>query len=84
MIPDNIYIKRILSKEVKKLKRIISACVELTVKFENEQVYKKYLNFLERRRIKYRIIDNKTLPDNEIIIKIIKSYNNYSVGDYLN
>lgn len=66
------------------MKRIISACLEQTQKFESEDSYQAHINSLERKRIKYKIIDKQTQPDNTIIVKLIRDYGEYFVGDYLN
>ena len=79
----NIYIFILLWWEVKEMKRIISACIEQTNKFESEKDYETYIRGLNRKRVKYKIVDKKIQPDNSLIVKVIRDYSNYSIGDYV-
>lgn len=65
------------------MKRIISACLEQTQRFQTERDYQTYISGLERKRVKYKVIDKQIQPDNTVSIKIKPNYNNYPVGDYL-
>ncbi|MDR1510052.1 MAG: hypothetical protein LBS53_10470 [Synergistaceae bacterium] len=65
------------------MKRIISACVEQTQKFETENDLERYINSLARKRIKYKIVDRKQDSDNTVMLKIIMQHSNFPVGDYL-
>lgn len=65
------------------MKRIRSACLEQTLKFENESDLQLYLSGLARRRTKYRLVDRKDMPDRSVVVKIIRDYNNYPLGEYL-
>ena len=55
------------------MKRVISACQEQTHQFETEKDYQDYIVSLDRKRVKY----------NTVLVKMIKSYSNYPVADYL-
>jgi hypothetical protein len=66
------------------VQRIISACLEQTEKFSTEKEYQTYVSILERMHVKFKIIDRQIYPDNTIIVKVIRDYDNYPVGDYLN
>lgn len=66
------------------MKRILSACVEQTQKFETEHDYQTYIRGLNRKSVMYKVVDKKTEDDGMISIKIIRAYNNYPVGNYLN
>jgi hypothetical protein len=65
------------------MKRIISACLEQTQKFETDADYQTYIKGLERKRIKYKIVDKQVESDNTVIVKVKRDYSNYPVGDYL-
>ncbi|MDR0924273.1 MAG: protein pyrBI [Hungatella sp.] len=65
------------------MKRIISACLEQTQRFESEISYQAYIESLECKRIKYKIIDKQIQSDNTVVIKIIRDYNSYPVDGYL-
>ena len=43
-----------------------------------------YKAALERNRTQYKIVEEKVLPDDSILIKVKKQYNSCDVGDYLN
>lgn len=65
------------------MKRIISACIEQTQRFETEADYQTYIRGLERKHVKYKIVDKETQSENSIIIKVKRDYNSYPIGDYL-
>lgn len=78
------------------MKRIKSACIEQTIHFQLKEdlgghaavkaVKEELEHFkaqLVRRRTKFQIIEETVLPDDSIIVKIKKQYNNYDCGDYL-
>ncbi len=78
------------------MRRIQAACLEQTVHFQLKdglahdlaiqlvkEEYEAYRLHLERRKIKYKIVEEKTQPDGSIIIKIKKQYNDHSCGTYL-
>jgi hypothetical protein len=67
----------------KPMKRVISACVEQTQKFEMEKDLESYINSLERKRVKYKIVDRKQSSDNTVMLKIIMQCSDFPVGDYL-
>ena len=79
------------------MKRIKAACLEQTVHFMLKKelghaaaanmVREEYVHYkaaLERNRTQYKIVEEKVLPDDSILIKIKKQYNSCDVGDYLN
>lgn len=78
------------------MKRIKSACVcqtlhfilkeELGHEFAAQQVKEEvehYKRILERNRTKYKIVEETVQPDDSIIVKVIKQYNQSPVGNYL-
>ncbi|SHK13705.1 hypothetical protein SAMN02745136_01818 [Anaerocolumna jejuensis DSM 15929] len=78
------------------MKRIKAACLEQTIHFQlkeeigqaaaaravKEEV-EKYKAQLERSRIKHKIMEELIQPDESIIIKIKKQYNNHDCGEYM-
>lgn len=80
------------------MKRIKFACLEQTIHFQLKEdiigheaaaaavkdELKQYKAQLNHKNVKYRIFEEKTLPDDSIILKIKRQYNNYDCGDYLN
>lgn len=79
------------------MKRVKAACIcqtlhfmlkeELGHEFAAKQVKNEvehYKQTLERNRTQYKIVEETVQPDDSIIIKIIKQYNQSPVGDYLN
>lgn len=65
------------------MKRVISACLEQTLKFVAEEDYQNFIKGLERRRVKFKAFDKQVQPDNTITVKIIKNQKGYAIGDYL-
>lgn len=79
------------------MKRVKAACICQTLHFmlkeDLEHAYaakqvrdevEHYKHTLERNRVQYRIVEETVQPDDSIIIKIIKQYNQSPVGEYLN
>lgn len=79
------------------MKRIKAACICQTLHFmlkENvgrdyalklvQEEVSHYKQSLERNHVQYKILEENTLEDGSIMIKIIKQYNQSPVGDYLN
>lgn len=79
------------------MKRVKAACICQTLHFmlkdDLEHTYaakqvreevEHYKQTLEKNRVKYRIVEETVQPDDSIIIKVIKQYNQSPVGDYLN
>ncbi len=78
------------------MKRIQSACICQILHFQLKEgvdpVYgakavreeaDHYKKQLDRSKTQYKILEEKTLPDGSVMIKIIKQYNQSPVGDYL-
>ncbi|MEF2700293.1 MAG: hypothetical protein U0N08_03925 [Oscillospiraceae bacterium] len=79
------------------MKRVKAACICQTLHFmlkeDLEHTYaakqvrdevEHYKQTLERNRVRYRIVEETVQPDDSIIIKVIKQYNQSPVGAYLN
>ena len=65
------------------LKRIMKACLEQTIKFEMNEEYRKYIAELDKKKTKYKIINENKQADGSVIIEIKKQYNTYPCEDYL-
>lgn len=77
------------------MKRIKSACLQQTIHFQLkeelghevavravQEEYSHYRLQLDRKRTKYKIVDEETQQDGSIIVKIKKQYNDHDCGDY--
>lgn len=78
------------------MKRIKAACICQTLHFmlkediehsiaarQVREDVEQYKRTLERNRTQYKIIEQTVQPDDSIIVKVIKQYNQSPVGDYL-
>jgi len=64
------------------MKRILSACLEQTQRFECEADLQTWLKGLERKRTAYQILSREAQPDGSVIVQLKRAYNNYKTGDY--
>ncbi len=65
------------------MKRLQSACLEQTIRFDPEDEYYSYKARLDAKHVKYQIIDVYTQADGSILAKIKRQYNGYDCGDYI-
>lgn len=78
------------------MKRVQYACLEQTIHFmlkdnlvhasaakEVQAEVASYKAQLDRGNTKYKIIEERMQPDDSVILKIKKQYNNYKCGNYL-
>lgn len=65
------------------MKRIQSACLLQTIKFEQKDELDAYKATMEKKKTKYVIENERTQEDGSIIIKLKKQYIFYDTGDYL-
>lgn len=65
------------------MKRIISACLEQTNRFECDAEFAAYTAAMDRKKIPYKIIAKTPQSDGSVIVKVKKQYNKYDVGEYL-
>lgn len=79
------------------MKRIKAACLMQTVHFmlkedmphdtavrEVQEELEHYKTQMDRKRIRYKIVDEAVQPDGSILVKVKKQYNDHALGDYLN
>lgn len=64
------------------MKRIMSACLEQTQCFEGENDCQTYLRMLQRKHIKYQLLDKQLNEKGGIVIHIKREYNGYPIGNY--
>lgn len=71
------------------MKRITSACLEQTIRFDTyndanpRDDVKKFLELLERKRTKYQVVEQKEEADGTVILKLKKQYNAYKTDGYI-
>jgi len=76
-------------KEGKIMRRIISACLLQTVRFDTvsgadpEKDFQVYCHKLERKGQKYQIEGTEKESDGALVVKIKKQYNTYKTEGYL-
>lgn len=71
-----------LGKTVRKMKRIITACLEQTIKFESSEEFEAFKEQLTRKGTKFKVTDTENNGSN-VIVRLKKQYNGYDVGNYL-
>ncbi len=78
------------------MKRVKAACIcqtlhfmlkedvghDYAVKLVKEEVV-RYKRDLERKGIRYKLVEEAEQPDGSVVIKILKQYNTSPVGSYL-
>ena len=78
------------------MKRIQQACICQTLHFFVKEDFPRaqagaqvayevqhYKDDLEKNHVAYKILEEKTLDDGSVVLKLIKQYNHSPVGDYL-
>lgn len=71
------------------MRRITSACLEQTIRFDTlngmdpEFELKMYLDQLNRKHVKYQLVDQYRGEDGNLYIKIKKQYNSYKTDGYI-
>jgi len=79
------------------MKRIKYACLDQTIHFQLKEdlvgheaaaravkdELEQFKAQLEHKHTKYKVIEETVQPDESIILKIKKQYNDYECGDYL-
>ena len=78
------------------MKRVLSGCICQTLQFAPrdempqpmfyeaaEAEVEAYKRNMDRKKIKYKIIDEKQSVAGSIVVQVIKEYNGFKIGDYL-
>jgi len=69
-------------KDGQKMKRIITACLEQTIKFESSEEFEAFKEQLTRKGTKFKVIGTENSGGN-VIVRLKKQYNGYDTGSYL-
>ena len=66
-----------------RMKRILSACLQQTIRFETKQEFEDYKGQLDRKNKPYRVDSVAEEPTGSVVVQIRKQYNDYQPGTYL-
>jgi hypothetical protein len=64
------------------MKRILSACLEQTQRFEDHEAFAAYCRMLDRKHIRYQVLE-KTTDASSLIVHMRRAYLLYPTGEYL-
>lgn len=64
------------------MKRIQSACLEQTSRFESEADFSDYIAKLQVKGTKYKLLSSETAADASVTTKMKLQYQNYETGEY--
>ena len=65
------------------MKRILSACLQQTIRFETRQEFEDYTEQLNRNSKNYRVDSVTEEPTGSVVVQVRKQYNEYQPGTYL-
>ncbi len=71
------------------MKRITSACLEQTIRFDTyndanpQEDLKRFLELMDRKNTKYQVVEQNRMDDGSIIIRLKKQYNAYRTDGYI-
>lgn len=65
------------------MKQILSACLEQVNRFDSQAEYAAFLEFLEKKQVKYKILSVEDCTDGTVIVELKKQYNGYDIGAFL-
>lgn len=65
------------------MKRIQSACLNLTLKFDEGAELTQYKATLAQKGTPCRIYEERQQPDGSVLVRLKKQYSGYQLGDYL-
>ncbi len=72
------------------MRRIISACLEQTIRFEDvagtvppDVEFQQYKEKLDRRGTRYQVLDTQKLEDGSLLVMLKKQYNSYKTDGYM-
>ncbi len=65
------------------MKRVLSACLQQTIRFESRQELEEYKKQMDQKGKKYCIDTEQDEPTGSVVITVRKQYNEYRVGEYL-
>ena len=64
------------------MKRILSACLEQTQRFESEEAFAAYCRMLDRKHIRYQILKEENDPSG-VLVHMRRAYPLSPTGDYM-
>lgn len=65
------------------MKRILSACLQQTIRFETRQEFEEYTAQMNRKSRNYRVDSVTDEPNGSVVVQVRKQYNEYPSGTYL-
>ncbi|MDO5548874.1 MAG: hypothetical protein Q4F79_10360 [Eubacteriales bacterium] len=65
------------------MKRVLSACLQQTIRFESRQEFEEYTRQLDSKQKTYHIDAVTEEPIGSVVATVRKQYNAYPVGKYL-
>lgn len=71
------------------MKRIISACLEQTIRFDTyndanpQEDFEKFIQVMDRKKAKYQVVDQWKDEKGVLFVKLKKQYNAYSTEGYI-
>lgn len=65
------------------MKRVLSACLQQTIRFESRQELEEYKKQMDQKGKTYRIDTEQDESTGSVVITVRKQYNEYRVGEYL-
>lgn len=71
------------------MKRITSACLEQTIRFDTyndadpKEDLKRFLEVLDRKKTRYQVVEQWEESDGTLFIKLKKQYNAYKTDGYI-
>lgn len=66
-----------------RMKRILSACLQQTIRFETRQEFEEYTAQMNRKSRNYRVDSVTDEPNGSVVVQVRKQYNEYPSGTYL-
>lgn len=59
------------------MKKIISACIDQVILFDEEWELERFINHLKSRKQKYRLVSVDAKDDGSVLVRIKRQYNNH-------
>ena len=65
------------------MKRVLSACLQQTIRFETRQEFEEYTRQLDAKKKQYKVDNVTEEPTGSVVAVVRKQYNEYKLGSYL-
>lgn len=59
------------------MKKIISACIDQVILFDEELELERFINHLKSRKQKFRLVTKEVKDDGKVLVRIKRQYNNH-------